>query len=196
MRYSLTLLLFVLISINSYSQITVPSNQPASSADADSWKNKPFLDKVYVGGDAGLNFGNTFTSIMLSPFAGYRITPDWSVGVGVKYQWFKDHIFDYSDHLFGGSVFTRYLIGNYLIAHAEYEMLNVTNVSAFQTGNRAWAQMAFVGGGFRQGFNGTYVQILLLYDLINDRNSPYRFQYLSPDVPLIIRGGIVVNLSN
>ena len=56
--------------------------------------------------------------------------------------------------------------------------------------------MGLIGGGYRQGFGNTYFQLIALYDLIDDPNSPYWSQYIfgSQGPPIILRGGVTIGL--
>ncbi|AFM05405.1 hypothetical protein Fleli_3065 [Bernardetia litoralis DSM 6794] len=90
----------------------------------------PLIDRFYFGGNFGANFG-TVTNITVAPMVGYKITPRFSVGVGGTYQYWSDKRFTptYTQSIYGGSLFSRYMIaedflgtGN-LFAHAEYETL-------------------------------------------------------------------------
>lgn len=180
----------LIVNINCFSQ---------SNNNPNSLEGTPFADRLYFGGDLGLNFGN-YTIVNVAPFAGYRVNKLWSIGSGIKYTYlsYRDPYspWSYQSSIYGGSVFTRYLVGEQFLLHAEFESLNTEVWELFASeSSRKWVPMGFVGAGFRQGSGGTYVQILALYDLIDDRFSPYKGQYLlGPDIPLIVRGGIVIGL--
>lgn len=163
-----------------------------TSSDSDDGEMKTLRDRLYVGGDLGLQFG-TYNLINISTFAGYSLTEDFSVGVGARYMWFKDNIFNESTSIYGGSTFMRYLIGDYIIAHAEYELLNVERYDPFSGAlGRENIFLGLIGGGYRQNFGGgSYLQMLILYDVINDPLSPFT---ISQELPLVFRGGIVINL--
>ena len=85
---------------------------PESNAQ---WEEPPSLrDRIFFGGNFGLSFGN-LTSIVISPIAGYRITPKLSSGLGIRYEYFKYNypgFVPYDTHIFGGTVFGRYMIIN------------------------------------------------------------------------------------
>lgn len=172
----------------------------AQDENPNSLKDVPFGQRIYLGGDLGLSFGN-ITFVNVNPIIGYRLNKVWSAGLGAKYIYYGEdypaYNWKYSTSMYGGSVFTKYLIGENLLAHAEFETLNAEVREFLSTDlTRKWVPMGFVGGGYRQGLGGTYIQILALYDVINDRHSPYRNQYLFGDLPIIIRGGIVIGLGN
>ncbi len=101
-----------------------------SKDDDDDEEKMKLIDRFYFGGNLGASFG-TITNINIAPMIGYRLTPRFSVGVGGTYQYWSDKRFTptYTQSIYGGSVFSRYMIaedflgaGN-LFAHAEYETL-------------------------------------------------------------------------
>lgn len=152
------------------------SAQPPAQAQVQ----ETFWERVYFGGNFGLQFGNQ-TVVDVNPLIGYRLTEKLSVGVTVTYIYyrFKDpyNIYpSYSTNIFGGSVFTRYFFLENIFAHAEGEVLNLEvpdyvrqryvreNIFGF-----------YVGGGYRQPMGErSSLNILLLYNLNENRNSPYQ----------------------
>jgi hypothetical protein len=145
-------------------------------------QDKPsFGDRIYFGGNFGLNFGSNFTEVELSPLAGYKLTEQFSVGLGVTYIYFKEKIpqynFSYETSIYGGNVFARYFFVENLFAHVETGALNLDVPQPFYpyTLHREWVQNLLVGGGYRSqiGENSSFI-IMLLYDLIDDPNSPYQ----------------------
>jgi len=190
------LVLFLLISAIGLSAIA------QDNENSNSLKDTPFKERLYVGGDLGLSFGS-ITFININPIVGYRIDKKWSAGIGAKYIYYRERFpeynWEYSNYMYGGSVFARYLLGKSLLAQAEFESLNAESRDFLSpTWTRKWVPIGFLGAGYRQGIGNTYLQILLLYDIINDRNSPYRSEYLlgSSNIPVILRGGIVIGLGN
>ncbi len=158
-------------------------------------KGAPLRDRLYVGGDLNFNYGRNFLFFGFSPFVGYKITEDFSFGAGPKYQIYNynDPSFSYKDDAYGGSIFTRYLIGEWGIVQAEAEIFNATNNSVFIQGDRATVGTLLGCIGYRQGSEQGYYQVLLCYDLVDDSNSPNRYMYMA-GIPLFIRGGLLINL--
>lgn len=145
-----------------------------SAQDQDS--NLTFKDRIYYGGGLGLTFG-TITSININPMVGYKFTPKFSGGVSIMYQYFKrnDDLYDYESNSYGASVFSRYRIVEQLYAHVEYANINydfftINGEQAF----RKWVPFLLVGGGYssRVGSN-TVLYAQVLFDVIQDQNSPY-----------------------
>jgi hypothetical protein len=140
-----------------------------------------FWERVYFGGNFGLNFGTNYTFIELSPLAGYRLTEKLSVGLGGTYIYYKEKIpaynFTYETSIYGGSVFARYFLLENIFAHVETGALNldVPGTHYPYALSRQWIQNLLVGGGYRSmiGERSSFM-IMLLYDVIDDPNSPYR----------------------
>ena len=123
-----------------------------------------------------MSFG-TFTYIDIAPIVGYNVTEDFSVGLGGKYVYIGYNSTPRtSTSIYGGSLFSRYLFLENFLAHAEFQALSVQVPEPF-TGKlkRRLTPIGLVGGGYRQSMGGSsYMQIMLLYDIIGDKNSPYR----------------------
>jgi hypothetical protein len=148
-------------------------------------EDSKFTDRLYVGGNFGLQFG-TITFVDLSPVIGYMINNRLSVGPGVTYQYLQTNIF--STNTYGGRGFVRYNFSERLFGHGEYERLNLTYYNPLENRlKREWVPGLFVGGGVFQPFGRRGgVALTLLYNLAHDQmRSPYIR-------PLIIRAGFTL----
>ena len=164
---------------------------PESAAQ---WEEPPSLrDRIFFGGNFGLSFGNT-TSIVISPIAGYRITPRLSSGLGIRYEYFKYNYpgyVAYYTHIFGGSVFSRYMIINSIadavglgglntgvFLQGEYEMLTLER-EYFDLANphshgRFNLHSVLVGGGIFQPIGRrSGLMISVLWNLNESYNTIY-----------------------
>ena len=97
-----------------------------------------------------------------------------SLGVEVGYEWLKYDNFDETANNYGWSIFGNYRIIPALYAHAEYQMINYEIFTSPTTSDRQWVPFLLVGGGFSKlvGKNAwAYVEVL--FDVLNDNNSPY-----------------------
>lgn len=145
--------------------------------------NKPsFFDRLVFGGNLGLQFG-TETIIDISPVVGYKITEKLIGGVGAKYLYYKTellingNLYKYSTNIYGGSVFGRYYLTPEFYAHTEYEILNLEVPDDFVYGKLVRRNITsfLVGGGYRQPLGDrASIGITLLYNLTEDRYSPYQ----------------------
>ncbi len=150
-------------------------------------------ERIFFGGNFGLSIGNT-TSIIVSPLAGYRVTPKLSVGTGIRYEYYKSNYngyVPYDTHIYGGSVFSRYMLvpdiseaigigglNSGIFLQGEYELLSLEsqyfdhrNLSA---GKRFVQHSVLVGGGLYQPIGPRSGLVLtVLWNLNESYNSLY-----------------------
>ena len=185
------------------------SGKPKYSSKKKKSNEEGFKQKLIVGGELGLSFGQ-YTSIAVSPVAGYRITDNFSAGIVGGYQYFKfENFFTYYDqntntnqeadwkgHIFTVGAWARYLVWRNLFVHAEYQH----NFMSFKapandpngSGNvimqttKYQAPSVLVGPGYRLPMGDkASVNFSLLYDVVQDKYSPYgnqpfiRIQFLA-----------------
>ncbi|REG90928.1 hypothetical protein [Algoriphagus antarcticus] len=167
---------FALIQTSSFAQREIYSDSVA------------FKDRLYYGGNFGMQFG-TVTLLDFSPLVGVMITPKFSSGVGITYQYFNDRRFIGGEtSSYGGRLFSRYNIFPNIFLHAEYETINFDNYNRLsERFERIWSNALFLGGGYfapfgsRGGANFTF-----LYNVLHDNlRSPY-------GEPYVIRVGFVL----
>jgi hypothetical protein len=152
----------------------------SSPAFAQDEPKTPFKDRIFFGGNLGLQFGN-LTYIDVSPLVGYKITDKLHAGIGATYIYYKhkDAYLKYETSIYGGRVFGRYYIMDNLFAHSEYEMLNLEVPETVTGGNyelvRDNISSVLVGGGYAQeiGANASLV-LMLLWNLTEEQYSPYQ----------------------
>jgi hypothetical protein len=148
------------------------------------------MDRLYWGGGFGLQFG-TFTNVSLSPIIGYKATEKFWLGGGVIYQYRSVRTFNFQtgergrivSHNTGGRVFaqqelldmSRSFLGGRLLAHAEYEVLNISAVDR-NTGqsSRRVVTTPMAGLGYRQqiGARAT-ADLYVLYNFSDNIYTPY-----------------------
>lgn len=160
-------LLVVLFSINGIAQdSTMVRKHPPKK---NSW------EKVYFGGNFGLQFG-TSTFIDVSPLMGYRFTDKFSAGIGITYQYYhyNDRIYDIQTNVYGGRIFGRYLFTENLFGHAEYEYLNLEAFDFFPP-RRVDVGSLLAGGGYLQRFgSNSAIVAMLLYNFTESAYTPYQ----------------------
>jgi hypothetical protein len=144
------------------------------SQDGGAVKDLPFTERIFFGGNFGLQFG-TITFIDISPLVGYLLTDRLSAGTGITYMYYREKFAgfqEFSTSIYGGRLFARYLILKNLFAHTEYEVLNL---EAFDLGRRVNVTSVLVGGGYRQQLGGNvYLNLLALWNINETAYSPYR----------------------
>jgi len=161
-----------------------PSNEKAKENMNDLTRR----ERTVVGGSLGLGLSSSNGTSMfygaLTPLVGYRISENFSAGVGVDYTYYKTQL--YQEQFYAGIAWARLGLISGLFACAEIDVVNAP-VYTLRGVKRETFPLMLVGGGVSQGIGhglGTYFQIL--YDLNADPRSPYG--------PLVIRGGILVPL--
>ncbi|GGZ36759.1 hypothetical protein GCM10007049_32670 [Echinicola pacifica] len=174
--------LFLVLSVTkSYSQIEYYEDEE---------QKVPFSDRLYFGGNLGLQFGY-LTYIEVSPLVGVMITERYSAGAGITYQYLEYKDYGTSSNVYGGRLFNRYNISPNIFAHAEYESLNVEayrrNDAGILVSEREWVPGLFLGGGYfvpfgrRGGMNFTFLYNVLYVNTNAIYTEPY-----------VIRAGFVL----
>jgi hypothetical protein len=151
----------------------------------DHSKNSLFTDRLFTGGDLGVQFGS-ITAVNVSPILGYWITKDkFAAGVGATYQYFNYKSYNFTTSIYGGNLFSRYYFGESFFAHGEYELLNVEAFDGFH--ERVFVPGLLAGGGYRQdlGERASFV-FMLLYNFSESYYTPYR----NP----VIRAGVNIGI--
>ena len=136
----------------------------------------------YYGGEVGFGFSSDYFSIGVEPVVGYKITPKLSLGGKIGYTYISDSRYDPLPTLntsnYGGSIFSRYRIIPQLYAHAEFAYWSYENAiditpDGYET-ERVWVPFLLLGGGFSQMISpNVWAYAEVLFDVLNDANSPY-----------------------
>lgn len=148
------------------------------------------IDRLFFGGNFGMQFG-TITSIEVSPLLGYYITPKLSAGAGIRFEYFKDkgYYAPYETTIYGGDIFTRYVIISNLgeglniglntgiFAQVEYEALSLEKAyfePPYTGDGRFIVHSILVGGGIIQPIGARSAFLFsVLYNLNETARSPY-----------------------
>ena len=189
------LLLTFLILLTFTSTISAQYTKEDSKEKANSLSDLPFKDRLFTGGNFGFGVANNILFLDVAPIIGYKITEKLGAGIGIRYSLLRDIQYKVNRSNYGGSLFARYKVIPQAFLHAELEGIRTYNFNpqSPQYGERAMAYMGFVGAGYSFG-EGVSFSVMVLYDLIDHVNSPYRNTYLlgASGPPVIIRGGITV----
>lgn len=138
-------------------------------------------DRVVFGGNFGMGFSKYESLVALSPSAGYRFTEKLTIGAGVIYQYYGVNYpgFKFNYNNYGGRVYGTYQISDFLIAHTEYESLNLEYIKYNALGNpdgslRTTVGSWLVGGGYRQYISrNSTIDLMVLYNLTETPFTPY-----------------------
>ncbi|MCK6620247.1 MAG: hypothetical protein HUU32_19680 [Calditrichaceae bacterium] len=172
--------LFNLCAMSAFAQqpdtTVAPQPQPAPQTQPKPQKqSQPAASKVYYGGTVGLTFGDYF-SIRVTPWVGYKLTPKFSVGGKIGYEYIEDKRYEekLTSHNYGGSIFTRYHLNPRIYAHGEFAYISYKyKISNLET-DREWVPFILLGAGLVQPLGGRSALIIeVLVDVLQDSNSPY-----------------------
>jgi len=159
-------------------------------AQRDTTESKPpFKDRLVYGGGVILNFSNFGTALGLSPRVGYKVTDRYIAGVGLSYIYFSAD--QYKSNNYAASIFNNFRVLDEVFLHAELEYGRTQQTQSTVLGEQKFNYeypALLLGGGYRQSGGGAIgVSFTVLYDVIQDRYSPYQ-------QGLVYRGGIFVGL--
>lgn len=143
------------------------------------FKDRPFIDRVRLGGSFGLSFG-TVTNVNLSPMAGYELTEKLVGGVGATIMYFRYKYYDINTAYYGGRAFMMYNVIPVVNIIGEFEALNVEG--SYQ--KRKWLGSPMLGASYSQPIGGRFIKavhLTALYNLSYDSQiDQYSGQNLSP----------------
>jgi len=149
--------------VDSVAQAPAPTPTPK--------KSRP----IYFGATIGLSLGDYFR-ISIAPMIGYSVSPKISVGGRVIYEYIEDK--RYTPTLtasnYGASAFARYRIVPPLYVHGELAALNYETRTSGSSSDREWVPFLLLGGGYVKPVGRkTSVFVEVLFDVLQDSNSPY-----------------------
>jgi hypothetical protein len=148
---------------------TPPPTTTAAASSASSGSS--FRDHIYYGGSVGFSFWSDYFRISLEPLVAYKLSPKLSVGGKFRYEYLNDSrgVVDYSSHNYGASVLSRYRLLPIAYAHAELAMMNYDYPSGRET-----VPFLLLGGGISKPIRpNVWANFEVLFDVLNDKNSPY-----------------------
>ena len=172
------IILFLLIYINVSAQqdTTIVNEEPKPKTSNDEYSQS----RWYYGGNVGFSFWNNYFYVSIEPLIAYKITPQFSVGGKIGYAYSSDSSVDpsFNTSSYGGSIFSRYRIIPQFYLHGEFAYVSYENVYLKPLGNytteRNWVPFLLLGGGFSQLISkNVWAYAEVLFDVINDSNSPY-----------------------
>jgi len=180
------LLFFLLLTGLLFSSVYAEENTITKSTTSSTQTTQPpsAESKWYYGGNIGFSFWNDYFYLGVYPLVGYKVTPKLSLGAKIGYAYISDDRYEPFPALntsnYGASIFSRYRIIPQLYAHAEFAYWSYENISSFNTVNntynteRYWVPYLLLGGGYSQNIGpNVWLFAEVLFDVINDENSPY-----------------------
>src|SRR5690606_20367423 len=183
-------LFLAVMSTPAMAQVTYSSSgKPVNEAMAKGFDPQ----RLVFGGGFHFGMGTGYLRAGVSPVLGYRITKNFSAGLGLRYEYLSikeasytiDSLtylvepFDLKTHGFAVSLWARHIVWNHIFVHVEPELINQETfhkVNNFRIDReRKWIPCLLVGAGIRQPISErSSVVLSLLYDLLQEDDSPYR----------------------
>lgn len=142
--------------------------------------------RIFVGGNLGLSFGD-FTYINVSPLIGYRFSTLFSAGLQINTQYESAKYYDGSNRLVRKDRYTMLGVGIFgrvypipqLFIHAQPEENFLVGKQKFYDGTpddryHTHVTSMLVGGGYAAPVgNSSEFFVMILYDILQEPNSPY-----------------------
>jgi hypothetical protein len=160
----------------------IENSENGSSPIYNPFKPSLAKSKVYYGGNVGFRFWNNYFYLGIYPLVGYKVTPKFSVGGKIGYAYISDSRYDptFNTSNYGGSIFTRYRVVPQIYLHGEFMYFSYERIASLNVANnsynteRVWVPFILLGGGFSQMVSpGVWVFAEVLFDVLQDSNSPY-----------------------
>jgi hypothetical protein len=150
-------------------------------------------DRLIVGGGLNGIYTSGFLSAGISPIVGYRLTKNWSAGVGLGYQYTQEAIarnpvtnkLSYVKwNVIYPSIWTRYFVFRNIFADVtfEYDFISERYPMYFNYSTNKYETVKtklqtpclLVGAGFKQPLGGrVFVFGQIMYDVLQTPYSPY-----------------------
>lgn len=156
---------------------------------------------VMVGGALGMAFGD-YTFVNVSPMIGYRFSRLFAAGVNINAQYSSGKSYGYDNAvlsrnkytMFGGGLWGRFYPLDMIFIHAQPEYNYISaKITEYEPDRREYkdrygAPSLLLGGGYSQPVGGnSAITIMVLYDVLQDKNTPYLNRP-------IISGGVNIGL--
>lgn len=181
--FPLVLCLFIVLSVDADAQSRGKKRTMQKSGD--------FMENVWYGANIGLGFSGTgyesLLALELSPMAGYKFTPRFSVGPRVIFKYIHYRVSlggptqKYNFFDVGLGAFTRFKIIDEFFIHGEYNGIREQRINNIGTKTNYIKPHALLG----LGYNGGGGEILILFDFLRPNDEI--------DLPIEFRIGYTVN---
>jgi hypothetical protein len=187
------LLLFVGISFASAQEVYTSSGKPGYHKKVQKKKTHGYdPDKLIIGGGLNAGFDGGYLNLGVSPIVGYRITDNFSAGIGLGYLYaqqpvYVDPVDPYKvsyvrENIIYPNVWARYFVfRNFFVSTTlEQDFIGWRGPGYDQYGNLTTRHETFtntclfLGGAIRMPLGGRvcfYGE--LRYDVLQGKNSPY-----------------------
>ena len=174
----------------------------ASAQDEEVKKSGFKKENLFTGGNLTLQFGNQTTALGISPYIGYSLTKwlDLAASVNFNYISQRDNVVagdKIRQTVYGPGAFVRIFPVKFIFVQGHFEenfirlkYIPATNSGYTQEKQSLTAPSFLVGGGYAGGRGGdskSFYYISVLWDIANNKNSPY-LDNMGRTVPVIRAG--------
>lgn len=151
MVWRICLCLFLCFAAEAQKDSVYVGDQTPAPRPRAAWRDAAWVENVTYGGNFQLWFGNP-TFVFLSPTIGYMPVENLNVGIGGIYNYTSiTYSFGkYTQSIFGGHSYARYIIGESFFPQIQFDMLKQPDWLSPDEHDRIWIKYLLVGGGFRQ----------------------------------------------
>jgi len=168
-KHILALSFFLLVFLN-------PSITKAQFIPKKQQNTSMVRGRFYWESSFGLQIGS-ITNIEIAPGAGYTLAKNLYTGVSGTYIYYQNNYYvpAFKTHIYGGSIYLRYMLFEKFLLQGEYQLLNYQGYDDF-TGEeiRRVVPGYLLGAGYRQWFNEKiYGDIWLLWNFNDVNDYPY-----------------------
>ena len=198
-KYSLIFLCF--ISLAAYAQqpdstrtdsvklappaTTAPAATPAAATSASQPKTRrdtrPFIERLRLGGSTGFWIDPRKTYVELSGSLAYMFPKMLTTGVGFRYIYTHDRLYNKNLNTYGPNIFARLSLTRHLYIWAEQEILKseyVENSGVEHRVEPVTITSTFLGLGWvksfrKSGKGGLSIQVLYNFNYDRQDHSPY-----------------------
>ncbi len=166
--------------------LTLFSNVHAQYNGDNTAKGKFDKKNIFTGGNVSLAFYTGTFAAGIGPHIGYSITKWLDAAVAVNYNYISqnDGYNKIRQSDIGPGAFIRVFPVNFLYAQVQYEQNFIRQKEIYSTGYtnifKANAASLLLGAGYTSGREpgeNTYYYLTLMFDAMNNINSPYLDQY-------------------
>lgn len=134
-----------------------------------------------IGFDLALGFSKNGGNFGIGPKFKFEVAnPQIAFGPSLRFQrvWANNYLTSQTVGytVYGGGAFFHYRIQNIIFLGAEAEMLH-TPLNFTFVNSPSWVPTVFVGGGLSKSWDGFRINAALMYDVVDNVNSPFRSSY-------------------
>ncbi len=177
MRIFCLLLFLMTTAIESHAQDTIVAKRGKYPAKQPLPVYQPQKEsKFYYGGYLNLTLGS-YTAIGVEPLVAYKITPNFSAGAILTYEYIRDNGntgYTYKSSNYGASIFSRYRVIPQFYLHAQFSEMKYNTNNSNSYNSHYWVPFLFLGGGYSQQISqNVWINTQILFDVIQNENSPY-----------------------